>query len=693
MGWDPEKYTVVVARNVIFDERPKEKQELVYIERSQNENEQEKCGEEAQNDKEEDFNRSVEIGNQEGENSKTRTRNKPKWHDDYEMNFDIEEDEALFALHVGQTDNVPLNYEDEALFALHVGQTDNVPLNYEDLKLRKDREEWMNAMKEEVEVLKERNTWEVVPQPKNEKLIDTKWVFTKKELHGSTMYKARLVALGFQQQEDFSDIYSPVLRMQTLRILLSVAVYREYQIHQMDVKGAFLYGEIKDNVFLKPPKGIKIENGYALRLKKALYGLKKSPKHWYERFTEIITGFGFKRSENDYCLYTGFGFKRSENDYCLYYKNDLYILLYVDDLLILGNDSREIRKVKDFLSSQFRMKDMGKDNLLYLGISINKQQDCITIDQTKYLRNILKRFGMSECNRIETPMDANFKLDENCIVDPSYENQCRSLIGSLMYATVASRPDLAASVYYLSRFQSRPMYATVASRPDLAASVYYLSRFQSRPSVELWKALKRILRYIKATIDYQLLYTKDVSSSALVGYADADWARDNDRKSTSGYLFKVYGNTVIWRSKTTSGYLFKVYGNTVIWRSKKQSTVALSTTEAEYVSLCEASVEACWVRKLLLELSVDTGIINIFEDNQSTIKSVKNPDQKRLKHMEVKLNFIKQKVEQGIIKVEYISSREQLADVFTKPLCKTLFKYCIVNLGLCNKNTNVEEEC
>lgn len=146
-------------------------------------------------------------------------------------------------------------------------------------------------------------------------------------------------------------------------------------------------------------------------------------------------------------------------------------------------------------------------------------------------------------------MEVNFILDENCKVNMSYERKCRALIGTLMYATVGSRPDL-------------------------ANAVYYLSRFQSKPSVELWVALKRILRYVKATVDFQLVFKKDCLSKPLIAFADADWARSSGRKSTTGYLFKVFSNTVIWKSK-------------------KQAIVALSTTEAELVSLCEATAEAC----------------------------------------------------------------------------------------------------
>lgn len=351
--------------------------------------------------------------------------------------------------------------------------------------------------------------------------------------------------------------------------------------------------------------------------------LKKSPKYWYEKFNETMIDYGFKRSENDYCLYT---------------KNDLYVLLYVDDLLLIGREKMEIDELKTFLTTQFRMKDLGDQDLTYLGISIKKCDDYILINQTKFLKNVLGRFGMKDCKGIDTPMETNFKLDDKNI-DLIYEARCRSLIGSLLYVTVNSRPDL-------------------------AFSVNYLSRFQSTANETLWKALKRVLRYVKQTINYTLIFEKNCDIP-LIGFADADWGRDVDRKSTTGYLFKIYGNTVIWKSK-------------------KQSVVALSTTEAELIALCHACVESCWIVKILKDLNIEVENFKIFEDNQSTIKSINTYDQRNLKHLEIKYNFVKQKVEEGFVNVEYIKSEKQLADILTKPLSKNRLRILMSELDIIN---------
>lgn len=611
--WDEENERVIVARNVIFDEKIQKDEKHVKIPINNEEVEKIEMELRERDMKDLEINeQSDEIENQADERNQNSKRDKrqikkPIWQNDYITDFEDENDEVLFVLMAEQEENVP-----------HC---------FEEINEREDRQLWKEAVQEEIKVLEESETWVKVPR-KNIKELDTKWIFTKKIVGGKQVYKARLVVKGFQQRDNFNDIYSPVLKMQTLRILLAVAVERNYNICQMDVKGAFLYGRIEEEVYIKPPQGYSnINNGlidkYSLKLKKSLYGLKRSPKYWYEHFTEIITAYGFTRSENDYCLYI---------------KNDFYILLYVDDLLILGKDKEQIKEIKNFLSSQFRMKDLSNSDMMYLGISIQRQENSISINQSVYLNNILKKFGMQDCKGIDTPMDYNFKFDDS-IVDMSYEKQCRSLIGSLMYATVSSRPDL-------------------------AFSVYYLSRYQSKPNDCLWKALKRILRYIKQTIDYSLIFEKK-SKNPIVGYADADWGRDIDRKSTTGYLFQIYGNTVVWKSR-------------------KQSVIALSTTEAELISLCESAVESCWIYKLLVDLGIEIETVEIYEDNQSTIRSVNTYDQRKLKHLEIKYNFIKQKVEQGFITVKYVKSSEQLADVLTKPVNKNSFKNLVNRLGIVN---------
>lgn len=636
--YDIETRSVISARNVVFDETKPGHDKSVRYTQDKIEEKEDEISEQEEESEDETDNENVSPNNMEGKIIKNRNEEKSKENkeeDTQEMKNDTcKKVESLergrgkrkIRTPVWQKDyEVDLDQDDTALYAL-LSSYQDVPTNFDDIKGRKDEKHWNKAINEELKVLKENETWKLVPEPQKEKLLDSKWVFTKKNIGEKEICKARLVVKGFQQKDKLENTYSPVLKLQTLRVLLSVAAQKDYELHQMDVKGAFLYGRIDEEVYLKPPQGLTVPEGQVLKLQKSLYGLKKSPKYWYEKFTEVITECGFKRSQNDYCLY---------------HKGNLHLILYVDDLLLIGPSIAEIENVKNFLKTKFSMKDLGDSNLTYLGISIQKKHDGIYLNQSKYLQKVLEYYNMDNCKGTNSPMDINFKLDfEACEIDMTLEHQCRSLIGSLMYAMVSTRPDL-------------------------ATAVSYLSRFQSQPTLKLWQALKRVLRYVRQTIDFNLKYSK-CKYDSLTGFADADFARDKDRKSTSGYLFKLFNNTVTWKSK-------------------KQSTVSLSTTEAELIALCEASVEACWLMKLLCDFNISISNTVIFEDNQSTMKVVKNPDQKRLKHIDVKFNFIKQKVEEGLITVKYVSTTDQIADILTKPLSGERFvRLCtMLNLVKC----------
>lgn len=607
--WNPVNRKIVLGRSVVFDERGSQIGDLMKLstdlERTPASEELQKPSLENSTDNGGDLlenKENVEEGKPNSEENKRKIK-RPVWQKDYEMET-VSDDDAMCAF---------------------FSQGIDLPSSVEELEFRKDKILWMGAVREELSVLDESETWEVVPRPKCVKPLDTKWVFTLKTLpDDSIVHKARLVVKGFQQKGNFEDIYSPVLKMQTLRILLSVAVFRKYEIHQMDVKGAFLYGRIDEEIFLNPPSGTNIPKDCSLKLKKSLYGLKKSPKYWYERFTEVMEKEGFTRSENDYCLFR---------------KESLFVLLYVDDLLILGNNINEIESLKKFLCSNFRMKDMGNNNLRYLGICIRWEGDNLLIDQNEYLRSILIKYKMHDCKPVGTPLDPKFRIEKDYEVDMTLEHKVRSLIGSLMYATIGTRPDLAASVYYLGRYQSKPCY-------------------------DVWLGLKHILRYVKGTLNYKLVYKKNNDENVMVGFADADWASSlEDRASTSGYLIKVYGNTVTWRSK-------------------KQNVIVISTTEAEYVALCEATIEVCWVMKLLKDLNIECNSCLLLEDNQSTIKSIRNPDQKRLRHIDIKYNFIKSKVTDGTIMIKYINTKEQQADMLTKFVSREVLKYLLNKIGL-----------
>lgn len=493
-----------------------------------------------------------------------------------------------------------------------------------------EADKWTEALMNELQGLEENNTWTKTKLPSGKKAISSKFVFKKKvDESGNVKFKCRLVARGFEQETDcnLNDLYAPVARLPTLRCFIAVATKLNLPLYQMDICSAFLNGEIKDEVYMLLPKDFTIDDddeSTVYRLNKSIYGLKKSPKSWNEKFNSVIKKEGFVQSCNDFCL-----FSKCDKS------KQLYLLLYVDDILLFGTDNHEIQKIKDVLSSNFKLKDLGHVSE-YLGINIqqNLNDGTTIINQTAYLKSVLEKFGMSSCKPANIPLDVNFNfelLKQDHSESQEIETKCRRLIGSLMYAVLGSRPDL-------------------------CTSVSLLSRYQHCASTLLYKMLLQVLRYVKATINLSLVFKRDVATECLEGFVDADWGGDPmDRKSTTGYIFKVFGFPVLWGSK-------------------KQQSVAISSCESEYLAMSMAITEACWLRKLLLDFQFVLNSCVLYEDNQSAIQVALYPENsRRLKHISIKHHFIKEKIDEGIVKLVYIPTNEQLADLFTKPLGKQLF--------------------
>lgn len=519
------------------------------------------------------------------------------------------------------------NIYDQATMALNAESfVNDTPTSFTDIKNKADSSSWMQAVNNEMQSLTKNNTWTLKNLPEGRTAIDCKWVFRRKsDAHGNPgEYKARLVAKGFSQRQgfDYNETYSPVAKLTTFRIILAVANENDWILHQMDVKTAFLNGNLNEEIYMKQPEGFAKGN-LVCKLNKSLYGLKQASRMWNERFHTFVTKLGFRRSEYDYCFYIDES-KQAK----------MYILLYVDDLLLVGNDLEQINSTKSRLSTEFEMKDLGElGHFLGMNIERNKSKGTLCINQNSYLRNVLRRFGMENCNGIATPMETGLKLEktnENVTTSEPY----KELIGCLTYVAMTSRPDL-------------------------CASVNHFSQFQSCATDEHWKHLKRILRYIKSTIDLKLTFPKSHKyDDTVTGYADADWANDiNDRKSISGYVFKVYTSLVSWATK-------------------KQPTVSLSSTEAEFISLSMASCEAVWISNMVKEMNVNINYpIKLFEDNQSCIYIANNPKEHgRMKHLDVKFNFVRELITNNVIQIIYISTNDQLADVMTKGLCKVKFE-------------------
>ena len=500
------------------------------------------------------------------------------------------------------------------------------PKSYNEAIRSPHAENWRKAMQAEYESLMDNNTWTLVDEPEDQQVLPGKWVYkVKYRANGQVdKLKARYVAKGYAQIEgiDFFDTYAPTCKPETFRILLATAARKDLYLGQMDVKSAYLHSKIEEEIYLEQPDGFvkKANSGQKLvcKLNKSIYGLKQAAKNWYEALTSLLLKKGFKRSCNDYCLFV----RKEENG------TFSYVLVWVDDIVVAVATEEAVNEIKSMLNENFKMDDRGDLNW-FLGMQILRSHDKITVDQTKYIETVLQEFNMSDCKVVATPGEVNLKLvksnEGNKLVDPK---RYRSLVGSLLFIGKQTRPDI-------------------------LNIVNQLSRFLDKPDESHWKAAKRVLRYLKGTTDLRLTFLKN-SSCDIVGDSDADWSGDlNDRKSTTGYYFKFEGN-----------------GGAISWEVKKQATVALSTAEAEYQAMAAAAQEAIYLRALLkdfgfpMEKATDIG-----EDNQSCIKMCHNPVMhKRSKHIDTKLHFIRERVENKEIKIHYVPTEEMTADILTKSL-------------------------
>lgn len=503
----------------------------------------------------------------------------------------------------------------------------NVPNTFEEATNSHDSKKWQIAMDSEMNSLMKNNTWQIVDRPKDKRVIDVKWVFKKKN---DNVYKARLVVRGFQQKESLENVYSPVGKMQTLKILLSFSCENSLFIEQMDVETAFLNGVIKSEVFINQPKGYETADNKVYKLQKALYGLRESSRVWYDCFNKFIEKLGFVRSNYDHCL-----FVNNTN------KDPVYILIFVDDLLICCKDKIKIIEVKASLMKRFAMKDLGKiKSYIGLDIDYNENRNRMTLCQTKYIESLAIKYDLEHTKLYDTPMETNLKLEQASETDDSIKY--RNLIGELLYISTGTRPDIAYSVNYLSRYQS----------------CYNRTHY---------KYAIRILKYLYKTKDLKLTYYKNFNSEVLDCMVDSDYAGDNvDRKSTTGFVVRLFGNLVFWKTH-------------------KQNAVTKCSTFAEYVAMSEAVTEIVFIRNLLFE---SFGVkfyepIKLYEDNAGAVAIAKYGNfTKNSKHIEVQYHYINENYEKGIIDIIKIESKHNLADMLTKSLDKNKFLKNRIELGL-----------
>ncbi|KAJ3701350.1 hypothetical protein LUZ61_005055 [Rhynchospora tenuis] len=497
-------------------------------------------------------------------------------------------------------------------------------------------QEWRQAMANELDALAKNNTWQLVDPPLHANIIGCKWLFKIKKRADGTVerYKARLVAKGYNQEEglDYFETFSPVVKPTTIRIVLTIALSQGWHIHQLDVNNAFLHGDLDETILMQQPPGFvdSLHPNKVCLLRKALYGLKQAPRAWFHKLKEFLLTHKFVCSQSDNSLFVF----RSKSTV-------LFLLVYVDDIVITGNDTTAISSLLSTLQTAFSIKDLGQINY-FLGIQVSVTDTSLCLNQSQYISSILQKTHMEGAKPCKTPMQAGLQLSKFSGIALSDPQQYRMIVGALQYATI--------------------------TRPDIAFAVNKVAQFMAQPTDVHWQAVKRILRYLKGTITKGLLLTKSTHLT-LTAYTDADWAGcPDERKSTTGYAIFL-GN------------------NLVSWSSKKQATVARSSTEAEYRSMAMAAAEIIWIQSLLHELGVKSAKSPILWcDNLGATFLAANPVfHARTKHIELDFHFIREQVASKKLNIQFLCSTDQLADVLTKPLPSTRF------LHLCSKLTVVED--
>ncbi|GJV52924.1 retrovirus-related pol polyprotein from transposon TNT 1-94 [Tanacetum coccineum] len=396
----------------------------------------------------------------------------------------------------------------------------------------------------------------------------------------------------------------------------------------MDVKTAFLNGELKEEVYVSQPEGFVDPDHptHVYRLKKALYGLKQAPRAWYDTLSRFLLDNKFSKGAVDPTLFT-----RKTG------KHILLVQIYVDDIIFASTDPKACDIFSNEMSSKFQMSMMGQMSF-FLGLQVSQNPGGIFINQSKFALEILKKFGMDSCDPVDTPMVDRLKLDEDPLGIPVDQTRFCSMVGSLMYLT--------------------------ASKLDLVFVVCMCARYEASPTKNHLEALKRVFRYLRGTINWRLWYPK-ATAMALTAYADADHAGCHDtRRSTSGSA-QFLGDKL------------------VNWSSKKQKSTAISTTEAEYIAMYGCCAQILWMRSQLTNYGFVFNKIPLYCDNRSAIAlCCNNVQHSRSKHIDIRHHFIREQVEKGVVELYFVTTDYQLADIFTKALSRERFEFLLPRLGM-----------
>lgn len=528
--------------------------------------------------------------------------------------------------------------------SLHGNEPDVMPRTASEALKQTSNNEWKDAMFDELSSIAINGVFEIAKRPVNRRVIQCRWVFAVKRDENNLIvrYKARLVAKGYSQVAgiDFGEVFAPVTRFETFRFLLGIVADRDYELRQIDVKTAFLHGDLKEELYMEFPELphelrehilkqkdvpsvlqeiVQSKGGlYVLRLRKSIYGLRQAAKVWYKKFKSVLIKVGFNEGTSDPCLFimrTG--------------GNIMYILIYVDDILIAAPTSEDSKSIESKLGKVFPIKALGNAKY-FLGMRIvrNRSAKTVKLLQDSYIERVAKRFGFENIRTSHVPMFENLELFSVKKKRLDTSLPYRELVGCLMYISVSTRPDI---MYAVSR----------------------LARFNACYSEEHWIAAKNVLRYLVGTKSMGLIF----QGSEIAAYSDASHGQDKETR------------------RSTTGYLLKIGQCSFMWKSSLQPVVAESSCEAEWVALATCAKECAWMRKVYIDFSIKKELTDIYADSTCAIANAFNETESiKLKHVDIKHKLVKNYVAQGWITVKYLPTNAMPADGLTKALGRTKFE-------------------
>jgi len=545
---------------------------------------------------------------------------------------------AMLTLELGPKDEA---IEDVIVLAATASTSGDIsipPSNLHEALQRPDATQWIEAIRREMDSLTHTNTFIEVDQvPTPFTPIGSKFVFShKKDVSGKIIrFKARLVAQGFSQQEgiDYTSTFAPVVRLTSIRIALAIATNLNLKMDHIDVETAFLNGKIDEEIYMRAPKGFEklgLDTGNLWRLHGSLYGLKQASQIWNKLLDQVLKSFGWCRLSSDWCIYIW----RDQKGHMM------ILAVHVDDMLLAGNSRELMEEAKAWLAKHFKIKDMGNPKLI-VGLEIirDEKEGTTAISQGHFIDELAVRYHQHAAPTAPTPLSSGFEFTNEDSPSTEADKQemthhpYRSLVGALMYIMIGTRPDI-------------------------SFAVGCLSRFLINPGKRHWEQALRVLNYLRGTRDLVISYSRNSKGGlTLQGFSDSDWAGEKDG------------------SRSTSGYIWMLSGGPISWKSRLQPIVALSSTEAEYITITAAAQEGIWLRRVMAELGFEqVGATSLAVDNEGAIALSENPQaHPRTKHIRLRYHFIRQYVQEDIIKPHYVSTHDNVADIFTKNLPKDKF--------------------